>query len=154
MAETKSNIIFQDLLARISGGDLAGKISLPTELVLAEHYQASRPTIRKAVMELQQAGYITSVKGSGSYIKTEIQSRGPGFENTQSLLGGIFPNMGPGYIFDPITNRLAQYAAANGYSLILGGHISPDTELFKTQIFQICEHYREQKILGLFFSPF
>jgi DNA-binding LacI/PurR family transcriptional regulator len=157
VAETKSNIISQDILARISQGDLAGKISLPTELALAEHYKASRPTIRKAVMELQQAGYITSVKGSGSYITAEIHGagqRGPGPENTKSLLGVIFPNMGPGYFFDPLANRLAQCAAANGYSLILGGHISPDTELFKIQIFQICEHYLEQKIQGLFFSPF
>jgi DNA-binding LacI/PurR family transcriptional regulator len=145
LAHTKSNIIFQDLLKRISEGDLTGKISLPTELALAEQYRTSRPTIRKAVLELQQSGYITSIKGSGSYLTPA--------PDTRSLFGVIFPTMGPGYFFAPLTNHLAQCATENGYSLILGGDISPDREQFKTQIFRICKRYGEQNIQGLFFSP-
>jgi DNA-binding LacI/PurR family transcriptional regulator len=152
MAQTKSTMIFQDLLKRISEGDLMGKISLPTELVLAEQYNASRPTIRKAVVELQQSGYITSIKGSGSYITPEMQGHSTE-PDTRSFFGVIFPNMGPGYLFAPLTNHLAQCATENGYSLILGGQISPGMELFKTRIAQICKRYREQRIQGLFFSP-
>jgi DNA-binding LacI/PurR family transcriptional regulator len=152
MTNTKSTIIFQDLRKRISEGDLMGKISLPTELVLAEQYNASRPTIRKAVVELQQSGYITSIKGSGSYITPEIQGHASG-QDTRSFFGVIFPNMGPGYFFAPLTNHLAQCATENGYSLILGGQISPEMEHFKTRITQICKRYQEQQIQGLFFSP-
>jgi DNA-binding LacI/PurR family transcriptional regulator len=150
MADSKARIIYRDLLSRISVGDLAGKITLPTEEALSEQYHCSRPTLRKAVAELKQAGYLASVKGSGVYIHAPSEpavSRG-------KLLGIVFPNMGPGYFFDPFSNQLAQGASENGYSLVWGGYISPKSENLKLDILQICELYRMQKIEGLFFAPF
>ncbi|MDR3171978.1 MAG: LacI family transcriptional regulator [Treponema sp.] len=150
MADSKSALIYQDLLKRISTGDLSGKINLPTETVLAAHYRCSRPTLRKAVDELKQVGYITSIKGSGAYINAP-----PQHERSQtSLLGIIFPNMGPGYFFDPLYNQLAQYASCQGYSLVWGGYVSPKSDMLKFDILQLCERYIAQGIQGLFFSPF
>jgi len=41
---------------------------LPTEGALAEHYQVSRPTLRKALARLEKSGYVRSRQGSGWYV--------------------------------------------------------------------------------------
>jgi DNA-binding LacI/PurR family transcriptional regulator len=150
MADAKWQIIYRDLLARITTGDLAGKSTMPTEEALSGQYHCSRPTLRVAMAELKQAGYITSIKGSGVYINARAET-GP---SKGRLLGVIFPNMGPGYLFDPLSNQLAQCASENGYSMVWGGYISPKSENLKLDILQICELYSVQKIEGLFFAPF
>jgi LacI family transcriptional regulator len=150
MADLKWQVIYQDLLRRISRGDLTGKTVLPTEEVLSGQYNCSRPTLRKAIAELKGAGYLASVKGSGVYIKTPPEAA----ESKGKLLGIIFPNMGPAYFFAPLSNQLALCASENGYSLVWGGYISPRSENLKLEIMQICELYSMQKIDGLFFAPF
>ncbi|MDR1596153.1 MAG: LacI family transcriptional regulator, partial [Treponema sp.] len=131
--------------------DLAGKVNLPTETVLAEQYRCSRPTLRKALGELKQAGYVTSVKGSGAYINAPAPAN---TANNGKFFGIIFPNLGPGYFLDPLGNQLAQYASLQGYSLVWGGYISPKSETLKLDILRICERYIWQRIEGLFFAPF
>jgi DNA-binding LacI/PurR family transcriptional regulator len=147
----KSQAIYQDLLNRMVRGDLAGKTSLPTEEVLAGCYQCSRPTLRKALKELKQAGVITSVRGSGAYINPQQDTE---TEKTGDLFGIIFPNLGPGYFFDPLCNQLAHYAASRGDSIVWSGYVSPKSETLKLDIMQICERYIAQRIAGIFFAPF
>ena len=56
MASVKSRTIFEDLLRRVSAGDLRGRNRLPGEHELAEWYRCSRPTLRKALGDLREAG--------------------------------------------------------------------------------------------------
>jgi DNA-binding LacI/PurR family transcriptional regulator len=152
MAGIKSRIICNDLLRRITSGDLSGTLMLPAETELAESYACSRPTIRKALRELRQAGYITGAKGSGSYITgpARLPPKGGG----ETFLGIIFPNMGPEYFFDLLCNNLARRASENGYSLVFGGYVSPKSDMLKPDIMRICDRYIAQKIKGVFFAPF
>ncbi|MDR3356915.1 MAG: substrate-binding domain-containing protein [Spirochaetaceae bacterium] len=152
MAGIKSRVICNDLLRRITSGDLSGVLMLPAEIKLAETYACSRPTIRKALSELREAGYITGSKGSGSYVTGPAQV--PRKDNTETFLGIIFPNMGPEYFFDLLCNNLARRASENGYSLVFGGYVSPKSEMLKSDIMQICDRYIAQKIKGIFFAPF
>jgi DNA-binding LacI/PurR family transcriptional regulator len=152
MAGIKSRVICNDLVQRITSGDLNGVLMLPAESRLAENYACSRPTIRKALAELRAAGYITGAKGSGSYIRSPAQPTRK--DNAETFLGIIFPNMGPEYFFDLLCNNLARRASENGYSLVFGGYVSPKSEMLKSDIMQICDRYIAQKIKGIFFAPF
>jgi DNA-binding LacI/PurR family transcriptional regulator len=149
--DSKSRMIYHDILNRILTGDLSRKTSLPTEMVLAKHYQCSRPTLRKALEELKTSGVVTSVRGSGAYINVRSEGEAP---KTGNLFGIIFPNLGPGYLFDPLCNHLAQYASLRGDSIVWSGYVAPWSETLKFDITQICERYIAQKIAGLFFAPF
>ncbi len=48
---------------------------LPTEVIIAKQYNVSRHTIRKALENLSQRGYISTRQGSGSYITNETSYR-------------------------------------------------------------------------------
>ncbi|MDR2211833.1 MAG: GntR family transcriptional regulator [Spirochaetaceae bacterium] len=150
--DSKSQSIYHDLLSRITRGDLAGKTSLPTEEVLTKQYDCSRPTLRKALNELKQAGIVNTVRGSGVYITVPAGLNGPA--DGGNLFAIIFPDLGPGHFSGPICSLLAQYTSAHGDSLVWGGYISPKSAMLKTDTRRICERYISQKIAGLFFSPF
>lgn len=57
-----------DLAHRISAGEFAASDRLPTERVLAETLQVSRPTVREALIALEIKGLIEIRGGSGSYV--------------------------------------------------------------------------------------
>jgi LacI family transcriptional regulator len=150
--DSKSQAIYHDLLNRITRGDLSGKTALPTEEVLAKHYDCSRPTLRKAIDELKQAGMVNTVRGSGAYITAPPALSMPA--DSSNLFAIIFPNLGPGHFSDPVCSLLAQYTSERGDSLVWGGYISPKSDMLKMDIQQICERSISQRIAGLFFSPF
>lgn len=48
---------------RFKPGDM-----LPTELEMIDHFEVSRSTIRQAIMDLVKEGYLTRVKGRGTFV--------------------------------------------------------------------------------------
>lgn len=72
--------IVLDLKNKIEKGDYHSWSSLEGEVLLAEHYQTSRTTIRKALSVLKDEGYIHSRQGSGIYVNP------PEFYKEQLLL--------------------------------------------------------------------
>lgn len=66
--------IEQDLLTKIKAGTYAENDLIPTELELAEAYNVSRPTVRQAVQNLVNAGYLEKRKKRGTIvIRPKIQ---------------------------------------------------------------------------------
>ena len=57
-----------ELLSRINDGVLRVGEKLPAEPELCEHFGVSRATIREAVRSLVEAGYLSRVHGSGTYV--------------------------------------------------------------------------------------
>lgn len=53
---------------KINSGELKTGDQIPTESELAELFSASRPTVRQALMHLSSRGYLTRIKGKGSFV--------------------------------------------------------------------------------------
>ncbi len=67
-AETISEKIAKNIEENILNGDLLAGDKLPSERVLAEQFEVSRPSIREAINKLQAKGIIFKIPGGGSYI--------------------------------------------------------------------------------------
>ena len=52
-----------------------GGEQLPTEMELAEYFQVSRPTVRKALVRVERAGLLRSRQGAGWYAAEELPRR-------------------------------------------------------------------------------
>ena len=61
--------LYESLLGRILAGDYAPGSRLPSEEVLAAEFGVSRPTVRQALARLREEDFITSRRGSGSYVR-------------------------------------------------------------------------------------
>ena len=57
-----------ELLREVTKGTFAPGDKLPNEDVLAARFDVSRATVREAVRGLVEAGYVTRVHGSGTYV--------------------------------------------------------------------------------------
>lgn len=60
--------IVDDVLEKISRGELQKGDKLPTELCLATRFEVSRTCVREAIKSLEAMGIVQSIQGSGSYI--------------------------------------------------------------------------------------
>jgi GntR family transcriptional regulator, trehalose operon transcriptional repressor len=60
--------IYEDLSHKIKSRQLPANLKLPSENELADRYNTSRETIRKALNMLSQQGYIQKIRGKGSIV--------------------------------------------------------------------------------------
>ena len=63
--------IIQDLLEQILSGELRPGDRIPSEHELSARYHVSSITSKNALTELSDKGYITRIKGKGSFVNTE-----------------------------------------------------------------------------------
>lgn len=73
---TKYQRIKDQLLSEISTGAYAFGESLPSEHALAQRFQVSRMTARRALSQLEQEGYLLRTPGRGSILKKPQFSQG------------------------------------------------------------------------------
>jgi GntR family transcriptional regulator len=77
-----------ELLAEITSAQLEPGTKLPTEGELSKRFGVSRATVREAVRGLVEAGYVTRIRGSGSYV-AERRRMPHGLDSTLSYLAMI-----------------------------------------------------------------
>lgn len=58
-----------DLRSEIDAGRLAPGAKLPNELELASQYGVARLTVRRAIADLVDAGYLLVLRGRGTYVR-------------------------------------------------------------------------------------
>ncbi|MEU1442383.1 GntR family transcriptional regulator [Streptomyces sp. NPDC059340] len=56
------------LRARLERGDWKPNRAIPSENALADQYGLSRPTVRRALADLAQAGLVYAVSGRGTFV--------------------------------------------------------------------------------------
>ncbi len=72
---TKYQKVIEDIKNRITNGIWAEGFLLPSELELCSIYDVSRITIRRALEELSDAGYVVRVHGKGTFASKPMQFR-------------------------------------------------------------------------------
>lgn len=64
-----SDRVYEQLLSMIVQGEIGVGDKLPTEHILSEQMQVSRPILRQALKQLREDDVIVSRQGSGSFVK-------------------------------------------------------------------------------------
>ncbi len=71
---TIAEIVAKQLEDMIAEGALQVGVQLPSERVLAERLEVSRPTLREAKQILTSKGLLSSRQGGGTYVTTSLNS--------------------------------------------------------------------------------
>ena len=81
----------QILMDGVRGGKFKPGDAIPSERELAEKFELNRLTVRRAVDELVNEGYLARKRGSGTYVAQREESRTPstfcGFTDDMSREG-------------------------------------------------------------------
>ena len=67
----KHRQIYDALHQAIISGHFSQGARLPSETELVEQYQASRPTVARALRDLQERGFVQRRVGSGTFVRLQ-----------------------------------------------------------------------------------
>jgi len=129
---------------------------LPSEAQLVKRFSVSRPTVGRALRDLQEQGLIERRAGSGTYVRAE----GGGAGATRSAfpqLGLIVPSLRHAEIFESICGELASLARIHDYALWWGGTPSrrpTNGSMSAAEAQTLCAQFIERGVSGVFFVPF
>lgn len=128
--------------------------SLPTEKELAERFKASRPTIARAMRELQHEGLIVRRQGQGTFVRQikTVQKNSLGLLVHWQIWPEIHRPDNSSTIFGIMIPEILRVASQFNYSLLLNdipeGVVDP-VERAK----DICRRLVESHVSGVFFTP-
>ncbi|WP_449599989.1 substrate-binding domain-containing protein [Paenibacillus sp. Marseille-Q9583] len=113
----KYQVILDDIKSKILSGDYNVGEQIPTESALQSMYEVSRQTVRKAILELSNEGFLRSEKGSGTYVSNQYRSKTGGSSHKKTI--GVITTYISDYIFPSIIRGIESRLNEDNYSLLL-----------------------------------
>lgn len=141
------NTIYNIVKDEIIRGIYPTGVLLPTEIILAQKYNVSRPTISKVYNQLQSEGYVNKKKGVGTIVTTG--------KNAGKILtiGLLLPGAGESEIFSEINEQILQEAEKKQFNCLWDGTTASNADIRKNLIESCCENYIQKGVDGILFSP-
>jgi len=121
--EAKHDAVYDALAAEIGAGKYRDEGKLPSEAQLVMRFKVSRPTVIRALRDLQKDGLVTRRAGAGTFLTTlttqplPLEPLRPQPLSSQALeLGLLVPGVRrAGEIFEVIAGELARLARSAGH---------------------------------------
>ncbi|GGH11756.1 GntR family transcriptional regulator [Paenibacillus segetis] len=142
----KYQVIIDDIKSKILSGDYTVGEQIPTESALQSLYEVSRQTVRKAILELSNEGFLRSEKGSGTYVSNQYRSKTGGSSHKKTI--GVITTYISDYIFPSIIRGIESRLNEDNYSLLLAS-TNNDVEQEKRAL----EMMLSQGVDGLIIEP-
>jgi LacI family transcriptional regulator len=138
------------LQTEISAGHYKAGARLPSEVQLVKQFGVSRPTVARALRDLEENGVVERRPGSGTYVQSD-QKR----NFASRILGLLMPGLASTEIFQIICGEIASLARVQEYGLLWGGSTNPREDLDASLVHaeELCRQFIERKISGVFFAP-
>jgi DNA-binding LacI/PurR family transcriptional regulator/DNA-binding transcriptional regulator YhcF (GntR family) len=137
--------IYNKLLEALKNGGYEVGSKLPSENELVEQFGASRPTVGRALAQLETDGLIERRAGSGTFVR--VPDRQEGF-----IFGLLIPELGATEIFEPICRGISMARIGGHHDLLWGPTFSPGaSEEFQAE--ELCQYYIRRGVTGVFFAP-
>ncbi|RKX81420.1 MAG: hypothetical protein DRZ90_05450 [Spirochaetes bacterium] len=144
---TKNRIIYDDLYGKIVSGVYKKGGQLPTEFMLVEEYGISRPTVAKALNDLQEQGLIERKVGIGTFV-TNVPEQA-----SEKYLALLVPDIGRNESMESLYAQIARSCEEENYTLIWSGSLIGSTDDRIRQMHELCEKYIRQTVEGVFLYP-
>lgn len=140
--EPKYQNVMEDLRNQILQGEIKGGEKLPSENELAEAYQISRQTVRKALQILQDEGFIYAEHGRGTFCSQTMRHTG----HSKNI--AVVTTYLSDYIFPRVIEGIDQILTENGYSILL-----KNTKNSRSLEAKCLEELLQKDIDGLIIEP-
>jgi GntR family transcriptional regulator, arabinose operon transcriptional repressor len=144
--KTKHAVIYDHLHTAIAKRQFMPGDQLPTEYELVEQFGVSRPTVTRALRDLQSRGLVERKAGAGTFVK---HSANP----SKQMFGLLIPELGRTEIFEPICGGIAREAQGKQHTLAWGDFGTDDADGRIRQAEHVCHDYIERGVAGVFYAP-
>ncbi len=143
----KHRRVYETIRGRIESGDFQPGDRLPSEASLIQEFGVSRPTVARALHELQRRGMVHRRRGAGTYVcHTGTEEK---------VFGLLIPGLGDTEVFEPMCAEVARAAQQDGHSLLWGAtHAYDETSADKGAVaWDLCQRFIRNRVGGVFFAP-
>lgn len=149
-SKSKHTEISTRLISEIAAGKYPDGSRLPSEVKLVEQFGVSRPTVARALRDLETKGLIERRAGSGTYVKSSNSQA-----TSSRILGLLVPGLATTEIFQIICGEIASLARVRDYGILWGGSTNPneDTDASLEHAEELCRQFIARKVSGVFFAP-
>lgn len=149
-ASAKHQKVFEVIRRRIETGSYQPGDRIPSEAFLINEFSVSRPTIARALRDLERRGLVNRRRGAGTYVTRK--------ESDAKQFGLLIPGLGDTEVFEPICAAMAKVARQRGHSLLWGaassGRDEEDAETDKgATAWELCQQFIRNGVSGVFFAP-
>ena len=119
MQEAKYQQVFDWIKENIESGAFRPGERLASETELSARFGLSRQTIRHATGELASQGYLTRIKGSGTYISTALPQKEEKDRGTRprTMNIAVVSTLYGSYIFPETIKGIERVLSASGYAM-------------------------------------
>jgi len=146
MGQPKHALICEEIRRAITSGRYLEGQRLPTEAELVKRYDTSRPTVARALRDLQHEGLIARRAGSGTFVRRAGSEQG-------HVFGLVIPGLGETEIFEPICREMARSAQEAHHALLWAStNISAYSDMAE-QAWQSAQQCIARRVAGVFFAP-
>src|SRR5208282_5441793 len=148
--KSKHSEISRHLETEIASGKYGDGARLPSEVQLVKQFNVSRPTVARALRDLEAKDLIERRAGSGTYVRSNHERT-----TASRILGLLVPGLANTEIFQIICGEIASLARVSEYGLLWGGSTNPrvETDASLKHAEEICKQFIDRKISGVFFAP-
>ena len=146
MGQPKHAKICEELRRAITSGRYQEGQKLPTEAQLVEQYDTSRPTVARALRDLQHEGLIARRAGSGTFVRKSGSDHG-------HVFGLVIPGLGDTEIFEPICREMARSSQEAHHALLWTSTSMQAYSDIAEQAWQSAQQCISRKVAGVFFAP-
>jgi DNA-binding LacI/PurR family transcriptional regulator len=146
--KTKHQQILEYVRQSILGGTYKAGDRLPTDGQLMRQFSTSRPTVARAMRDLEMEGYLERRAGSGSFVRVPAQTK-------PSLIGILTPEIGQHELFQPICSEIALQCQKHNLSLLWADSSGngDGTIDHERNAYDLCQRYISLGVAGVFFAP-
>jgi len=141
----KHRQIYEALHQAIISGRFSQGARLPSETELVEQYQTSRPTVARALRDLQERGFVERRVGSGTFVRLRESEK-------THVFGLLIPDLGFTEIFEPICQGMAE-SRDHERNALLWGTAGAGEEGKELRARRLCRQYIDRRASGVFFAP-
>lgn len=144
-AGPKYKQIYSHLRNSLANREYAPGDRLPSENELVVQFGASRPTVSRALAQLELDGLVERKAGSGTFVSSKEEQK-------NLVFGLLIPDLGVTEIFEPISRGISIARVDGHHDLLWGSTLSPGAPI-EEQAEQLCAYYLQKKVSGIFFAP-
>lgn len=118
----------------------------PSEGMLMRRFGVSRITIRQALTELKNEGFLEARSGSGTYLSALAR-------HATGMIGLVIPDYSSNRFFRCLGDELVRAGKAAGYTMLLGS-LPGDTPAARAhEAISLAEEYANRKVAGVIIEP-
>jgi GntR family transcriptional regulator, arabinose operon transcriptional repressor len=146
MGQPKHAVICDEIRRAITSGRYQEGQRLPTEAELVKQYDTSRPTVARALRDLQYEGLIARRAGSGTFVRRAGSDQG-------HVFGLVIPGLGETEIFEPICREMARTTQEAHHALLWASTNMSAYSDMAEQAWQSAQQCIARRVAGVFFAP-